>query len=770
LGNNRWNIIGIIATIIILLSVPVYILKTTYLDAGQENEVIGEPKFVGKESCIECHKIEYDLWVNSDHDLAMDHANDSTVMADFNNATFSYNGMEHKFYKRDDKFYVYTDGPDGKMAEFKVQYTFGYYPLQQFLVPMEGGRLQTLALTWDSEKNEWYHMADTVYSAENVDHSNWLHWTNQAQNWNGMCADCHSTNLKKGYDIDNDSFNTTWSEIDVSCEACHGPSSEHLKWANLPEMGRPSNTNFGLIVQTSNIDNKRYVDLCARCHARRSTLDDYSYGWFDALEHMVPQLINKPEYFADGQILDEDYVYGSFTQSRMYIEDVQCNDCHNVHSGQLVLEGNNLCLQCHRSDVYDTYNHHFHKYEGNASLNVVDEFGVKRETGEGALCVNCHMPGRYYMGVDYRHDHSFRVPRPDLSDEMGTPNVCIQCHADKSNQWAANYTNEWYGKKKKSHFGETFAEAYEGKPEAFDRLVLLVNDELYPAIVRSTAIYLMATFYPEQCKPVLINSLKSVESLIRYTAINHFPITGDEDVKFLLPLLNDPVKAVRLESAVRLSYLPSEQIPEKKKPLLKSVLDEYKGAMEYTADFAASRHNLGNYYNNSGNASEAIKHFKEAINIDNEFYPAKVNLAMIYNAQGENEKAELLLKDVAKFNPEVLDVYYSLGLLLAEMQKYEEAVQYLEKAGELMPDNARVFYNLGQIQLYLGENSNAEKSFITAVNIEPENIDYLYVLGDFYFNLRKIVECRAIAAKIDEIYPGNEASKQLINKINNLPN
>ena len=125
---------------------------------------------------------------------------------------------------------------------------------------------------------------------------------------------------------------------------------------------------------------------------------------------MIPELPHEPNYFSDGQILEEDYVYGSFTQSRMYMEDVKCNDCHNVHSGKLIMDGNALCLQCHRSDVYDTYNHHFHKYSGEGTLNVIDEFGKESKVGDGAQCINCHMPGRYYMGVDYRRDHSFRVP------------------------------------------------------------------------------------------------------------------------------------------------------------------------------------------------------------------------------------------------------------------------------------------------------------------------------------------------------------------------
>ncbi|MCD4683556.1 MAG: tetratricopeptide repeat protein [Bacteroidales bacterium] len=761
---NKWINWGVIATIFIVLSVPIYLFKHIYLDSTSI-KLNFEPHFVGKETCIDCHKLEYDLWIGSDHDLAMDFANDSSVRGDFNNAEFEYNGEVHKFYKRDNRYYVYTDGPDGNMQEFEVKYTFGSHPLQQYLVEFPGGRLQTLPLTWDTISKSWYHMAGAVYPDEEVDHTNWLHWTNQAQNWNGMCADCHSTNLKKGFDINTETFNTTWSEINVSCEACHGPSSEHLKWANLPEMARPQNTNTGLIVQTNDIDNRRYVDLCARCHTRRSALKDYDFDWTDLLDHMIPELPREPMYFSDGQILEEDYVFGSFTQSRMYMEDVKCNDCHNVHSGKLILNGNDLCLQCHRSDVYDTYNHHFHKYAGEASLMVVDEFGKESNVGDGAQCINCHMPGRYYMGVDYRRDHSFRVPRPDLSDQLETPNACTQCHANQSNTWAAGYLKKWYGESANPHYGIALAAGTHMLPGAFDKLLRLTTDDLYPVIVRATALSLIGENYPDSSKIALKNSLKDMESLIRYTAIHHFPLSSMEDVDDLIPLLNDPVKAVRFEVAVVLSMVPEEQFPEKSKRALQNALEEYREAMEYSADFAASRHNLGNFYNNTGDPTKAMEQYKAAIRIDNLFYPAKVNLAMIYNQQGENEKAEILLKNVVENHPEILDVYYSLGLLLAEMQKYDEAVNYLEQAGRLMPDRARVFYNLGLIYQYQNQNNKAEKALKQTLIIEPDNFDFLFALADFYVKTNQFEKAKPVAQKLADLYPesivGNDILKMI---------
>ncbi|MBW1716325.1 MAG: hypothetical protein JRJ77_10985 [Deltaproteobacteria bacterium] len=153
------------------------------------------------------------------------------------------------------------------------------------------------------------------------------------QNWNGMCAECHSTNLKKNYNYHNNSYQTTWSDIDVGCEACHGPGSRHVEWAELPDMARPQTVeNYELLVKIAGISSRSLVELCAPCHSRRAALADYAHAEPDLLDSMLPSLLQEGMYFPDGQILEEVYVYGSFTQSKMYDRDVRCSDCHDVHS------------------------------------------------------------------------------------------------------------------------------------------------------------------------------------------------------------------------------------------------------------------------------------------------------------------------------------------------------------------------------------------------------------------------------------------------------
>ena len=394
---TSWKITGIVATIVIIFSIPLYVVKHQFNPADQ-SRAQSDSTFTGSRKCQECHKAEYDKWKGSHHERAMDIANDKTVLGNFNNTEFDLFGVTSRFYKKNGKYMVQTQGPGGQMGAFEITHTFGWYPLQQYLIPFPGGRLQCLPIAWDVPKQQWYHL----YPDSPLDPDDWLYWTNAGQNWNGMCAECHSTDLRKNFNLSADTYQTTWSEISVGCEACHGPGSAHVKWAELPEMARPMVENYALTVKTSQLTSRQQIDLCAPCHSRRMSLDDNIHRHVDFLDYGIPQLLSEGLYYADGQILDEVYVYGSFMQSKMYARDVRCSDCHGVHSIERTLKGNELCLQCHKAAVYDTKNHHFHKKPGEKGEPIKSGTGdILFEVGTGAQCEQCHMPGRDYMGIDY---------------------------------------------------------------------------------------------------------------------------------------------------------------------------------------------------------------------------------------------------------------------------------------------------------------------------------------------------------------------------------
>ncbi len=710
---------------------PIYINRNTHKE------------FIGNASCAECHQKEFSDWKNSHHDKAMMIANDSTVLGNFNNVVLQRKGQTHKFYKKNNDFYVFTDSENGKMKEYKIKYTFGFTPIQQYLVDFGKGHLQVLALTWDDLKKEWFYMADEVYKNQSVTHENWLHWTNQAQNWNGMCAECHSTNLKKNYDIKTDAYQTTWSEINVSCEACHGPASEHLKWTKSQDKEWH---NYGFQRDLNPIDNKEFVENCARCHSRRSIFEDYHFQWKDPFDHMIPSTVATPFYHSDGQIKEEDYVYGSFLQSKMYQQGVKCNDCHNVHSTKLKFEGNQLCIQCHIPENYNTKKHHRHKVNS-----------------EGAQCINCHMQGQYFMSRDFRRDHSFRIPRPDISKETGSPNACNQCHKDKTVDWAIQKVEKWYGKPKIDHHGLTFYEADLRVDSSYQKLKKIINDKNKPLIVRRTGIELITRNYPQKNQE-LKHYLNEKPSALRYQAVANLMVTEDIVPK-IVPLLKDSVKAIRIQVAFALSR-NQKWISTEYRDAFEKALKEYIAAQEYNYDFPTAKLNLGNLYYNLKNYDKAIYLFKEVIKQDSELYQAQLNLAYLYNDIGKKEEAVLLFKEYLENNKEDGTIMYDLGLLLAEIGRYEESVVYLEKTKEKLVENERIILNLAKIYAYLKKKEKAEYYFKKILENNSDELEYYIALLEFYIQSNRQKDAKILAKDILVKFPDFQQRKALENLVN----
>jgi tetratricopeptide (TPR) repeat protein len=743
---HKWNVTGLVASLVIVLAIPVYVAKEYRLRAMRPPPLSTQAEFVGRDKCIICHDEAYKAWRGSDHDKAMDVASDSTVLGDFGNATFEYGDITARFFKRDGQFFVHTQGTDSVPADFEITHTFGIEPLQQYLIPFPGGRLQCLTIAWDTERKEWFYL----YPGDDIPPDDWLHWTRGAQTWNGMCAECHSTNLIKNYDPQTKTFNTTWSEIDVSCEACHGPGSQHVEWAEIPAMARPRSENYELVNRTGDISSRQQVELCAPCHARRTELGDYDHTSADLLDNIIPTVLEENLYFADGQINDEVYVYGSFVQSKMYKNDVRCSDCHDVHSLKLIEEGNALCLRCHQSEVYDSYDHHFHKKQREG------------KPSDGHLC--CHMPERPYMVIDWRADHSLRVPRPDLTLKTGVPNACSQvgCHNDKPDEWSAEHYAKWYGLARKPHYGTTLAAGRTRQPEARAQLVRLAADNLYPAIARATALLLLGSYPDEESTAAFNQALSDEDALVRHTAVSHINTSSPEElVELVAPLLFDHVRAVRMQAAVRLAGLAETHFKPYQQEALDETLAEYKEAMTYSLDFAFAGHNLGNLYTQLDDKDLAEGYYKSALDIDNLFYPAKTNLAMLYNSQGRNKEAEKLLREIIADYPDQYEAAYSLGLLLAEINRLEEAAVYLARAAQGIPDRSRVLYNLGLIQQHLGRLAEAEAALTRVVEMEPENLDYLYALADHYIKRGDFQRALPIAERMIAAHPEQRVGHDL---------
>lgn len=695
-----------------------------------------EQTFVGGESCKSCHETEYELWKGSHHDQAMKIADSISILANFNNTSFTHKGVTSKFYKKNGDFYVNTQGKDGKYHDYKIVYTFGFTPLQQYIVQFPNGAYQCLLTAWDSVKNKWFHLQPKL----DIHHEEWMNWTGGSQNWNTMCADCHSTNLHKNYSDEDRSYKTTFSEINVNCEACHGPSSEHVKYY---EQENPKGTPPKSHMETG-MDSKELVQKCARCHSRRSqTTAYYNYeGHF--FDHYEQQLLTDPTYFLDGQIRDEDYVYASFVQSKMYSLGISCRDCHDVHSMQLKKQGNDLCLTCHVPTLYDTPEHHYHK-----------------QNTEASQCINCHMTGRIYMGNDFRRDHSFRIPRPDQSEKYDTPNACNGCHDDKSAKWAADFIKEKYGEERADHFSDHLLKGYFENKEGFHEVI---SNPTYPEIARATAVnQLMNQNISQDDVTKLVKYLNDDSAWVRTETVRAIEKTGLSNYDASIqPLLKDSIRMVRIATARYFNMKNADMSADANYPKANK---EFIDRMNLNLDFASGQHQKALYYQAKNNTEDAIKCYEKALQIDNFYNMSRMNLALLYYQNGAKEKSEILYKKVVEQEPNFALSYYMLGLMYNELGDAEKSLEYLKLASEKEPATVNSFYNY---TLKLQENKNfkeAEKTINRGLKTFPNNDRLLYIKTIGLVNSNQLEKAYQTATLLNTNYPNNPNYQQLLQNI-----
>jgi tetratricopeptide (TPR) repeat protein len=681
-----------------------------------------------------------------------------TVLGNFDDAKLTHFAVTTSFYRKDGKFIVHTEGPDGKLHDYEIKYTFGVEPLQQYLIEFPGGRLQALSLAWDTRPEDqggqrWFHL----YADEKIAHSDELHWTQPSQNWNSMCAECHSTHLEKNYDPVTRTFSTSWSEIDVSCEACHGPGSDHVTWARHKpgsekfEAGKglmlsldersdshwKINPETGSAVRNKARSSEKEIEMCARCHSRRSPLSsDYVHGE-PLLDHYLPRLLDEGMYYADGQMDDEVYVYGSFIQSKMYHAGVTCSDCHEPHSLALRIPGNGVCVQCHQADKYEQSSHHFHK-----------------PGSQGASCAECHMPPRTYMVVDPRHDHSMRIPRPDLSVKLEVPNACNNCHQDKDVEWAAGQVKTWYGDIPAGFqsYAETLHGARNNEGGTGNALAALIRSTDTADIARATAFAQIGPYLSAATIDVLPLGLSDDDPRVRAAAVAVLETVPSEiRVRLVFPMLDDPVLAVRIEAARVLASIPAGELSTDQRLLLEKGLQETVAAQQAMAERPEAQTNLGNLYAALGETEKAAAAYKTATDINAAYVPGYVNLADLYRAQGEETEAEKILRQAARVSPGNADIHHALGLSLVRQQRTDEGVEELRLASTLTPENARYIYVYAVALNSTGKPEQAIMVLQGAHNQHPNNRDILGALAAFYRDMGNEVAARTYAEKLRSI-------------------
>ena len=719
-------------------------------------QVQASSDFIGGASCVSCHAEQHELWRGSHHDLAMEVPSAESVLGDFNGATFTHRDVTTTFSRQGDEWLIRTTGEDGKLADFPVRYTFGVYPLQQYLLPLSRGRLQAFEIAWDSRPKEeggqrWFHLNPE----EVTDHTDPLHWTGPYMNWNTRCAECHSTNVEKRYDAATRSFDTRFSELDVSCEACHGPGAAHLKWLEagkdhtVPGAGFPVALDqrgdwafvdgAAIAQRLEPLNSNTQIDSCGRCHSRRGTLGEYHYGkpLLDTHRLALPE---SPLYYHDGQIRDEVFVYGSYVQSKMHQAGVVCSNCHESHSLQLRAPANGVCAQCHQAAVYDQPEHHHHP-----------------AGSTGASCANCHMPETPYMVVDPRRDHSMRIPRPDLSVVMGVPNACNQCHQDQSAEWALAAVRDWGMRLTDtgSHPGRALQHLEQGKLQATPSVQALAADSTATPIMRATALSALGQAgagLPPETQALL----RSPEPLLRMGAVRSLSNTSlQKRYGLLQPLIADPVTSVRLAVAENLAPVPLAQIPEEQAEALRAVFAEYVAIAQEHADMPGTQLQLGMFLLNRGDLPAAEKAYREALYLNPQLLPARLNLADLLRVMQREDEARSELQTALEIAPNNSAALHSLGLLETRAGNRAVALDYLRRAAEQETEGTRHRY-VYAIALHDSGEQNQAVSVLEALQRRaPGNADVLLALVNYTANSGDRERARHWAKLLVASDPGN---------------
>ena len=721
--------------------------------------------FVGWQRCAPCHAEETKRWTGSHHDLAMQEANEKTVLGRFDGGSLTQGGVTSTFSRRDGTFIIRTDGPDGTLHDYEVAYTFGVDPLQQYLIRMPGGRLQATTVAWDSRPAErggqrWF----ALHGDERIPPTDPLHWTGPAQNWNDRCARCHSTDLRKRYSAAEDRYDTKWSDIDVACEACHGPGSAHVAWAEKPEP-RPDDPKKGLPVQLAEPGRWEFsdqsgiarripartshaeVETCAPCHSRRGDLTDDALPGQPLLDHYIPALLDEQLYFADGQIDDEVYEWGSFLQSRMFQAGVTCSDCHDPHALTLRAEGNAVCAQCHLPARFDIPEHHFHP-----------------AGSPGAQCVSCHMPKRTYMVVDDRHDHGFRVPRPDLAAVTGAPDVCTSCHTDKTAAWAAGVIAQRPGPHRAGapHWSQALAAGRRRGADAESRLVALVRDQSAPDIVRASAVRLLA----ERPGPAALAAVSEAAAdgsppLLRFAATDALQ-GGDPRVitPIVAPRLADPLGTIRMSAGQTLLGKPEGQLSEEQRASLERTLADYRALMLANADRPESHMNLARLDVDRGAPAAAEAELRTTIRRWPYFQPAWVNLADVLRTQDRDPEGEKVLRQAIATDDRNAAAHHALALLLVRRRDVPQAVSEFERASTLAPENVQYAYVYGVALNSVGRTDDALEVLRSAYERQPGEPSLLQALATISRDAGRMDEARRWASALAELTPWDQGARR----------
>jgi tetratricopeptide (TPR) repeat protein len=633
---------------------------------------------------------------------------------------------------------VVEDGPNGESA-YAIAHVLGGKNVYYFLTEMERGRLQVLPVAFDVNVREWIDTAASAMRHFSHASDEALDWRHPAYTFNTSCHGCHVSQVSSNYDLESDTYRTTWVEPGINCETCHGPGEQHIRVCREAPDGRPPE-DLEIIV-TSDFDAQQNNDLCASCHAKTRTLStgfrpgDRFFDHFDlvALEH--------EDSYPDGRDLGENYTQTTWLLSPcLRSADLDCLHCH-TSSGRFRQkdDSNQACMPCHEARVADVAAHSRHAPDG-----------------AGGLCISCHMPATWFARME-RHDHSMRPPRPAATLAFGSPNACNICHEDEDATWADEHVRQWYG--------PDYAESYlwpavlveAARRRDWSRLpemLAYVTDERRDELYATSLIRLLRSSIDDAVTSTFLEALDDPSPLVRSSAAEAL---GDrltaEAVHALVAATRDDYRLVRVRAAAALEMIDSRALDADARSAVEQATAEWVASLRARPDDAYSHYNLGNYHLIRGETHLAVDEYRTAIRLRADLLAPQVNLAHALAASGDPRGAEEALRRALESEPDNAAAHFNLGLLLGEQGRLREAVDAHRAALEADPELAAAAYNLGVI--LATENVNEGLRWCRrAAEIRPEEPKYAYTVAFYLQQSGDISGAAVLLEQLIDTHPG----------------
>jgi predicted CXXCH cytochrome family protein len=477
-------------------------------------------------------------------------------------------------------------------------------------------------------------------------------------------------------------------------------------------------------------------------------------------------------YHPDGQVRDENYEFSAFLGSKMRMGGVWCMDCHEPHSAKRRMPGNWLCMRCHdggmtNAPVIHPVEHSHHKVFGYDSKGTLTNFNVADYSADGIAetggeCINCHMPQTVYMQRHWRHDHGFTIPDPQLTAEFAIPNACNRCHADKSTEWAVEWSEKWYGEKleRPSRTRTRWvARARQSDSAAMDPLVRQLKDEANP-YWRAVAANLLGQWASSpQVLDALITGLGDTNALVRVEcagALGPLAESGHPSAtEALRDALLDDSRSVRVAAgwALRATLDPASRAGS-----------EVLHSLNLNADQPTGQLQKGLYEAARG-GTNAISHFRKAVEWDPYSPPLRMQLATALSVAERHAEALAELQKAAELVPKDAEVRFQLALALNEQGDLAGAAEQLRRAVELNPRHARAWYNLGLAQNALKQTDLALESLARAEAEAPMDWRAPYARATILLTLGRDEEARAALSRVLSIEPNHSDAQRLLERV-----